>query len=48
MTDGYEAVYQKILTERFAPNGHVQSLSRSGWVIPIVGKEAFNNGRFQS
>jgi glycosyltransferase involved in cell wall biosynthesis len=47
MTDGYEAVYQKILTERFAPNGHVQSLSRSGWVIPIVGKDALNNGRFQ-
>jgi len=28
MTDGYEAVYQQILAERFAQNGHVRSLSR--------------------
>ncbi|WP_414543751.1 glycosyltransferase family 4 protein [Nostoc sp. CCY0012] len=26
MTDGYEAVYQQILTERFAQNGHLRSL----------------------
>ena len=28
MTDGYEAVYQQLLAERFAQNGHVRSLSR--------------------
>ena len=28
MTDGYEAVYQKVLAERFAQNGHVKSLNR--------------------
>jgi glycosyltransferase involved in cell wall biosynthesis len=28
MTDGYEAVYQQILAERFAQNGHIRSLSR--------------------
>jgi len=28
MTDGYEAVYQQILAERFAQNGHARSLSR--------------------
>jgi glycosyltransferase involved in cell wall biosynthesis len=28
MTDGYEAVYQQILAERFAQNGHVRSLNR--------------------
>ena len=28
MTDGYEAVYQQILAERFAQNGHLQSSSR--------------------
>lgn len=28
MTDGYEAVYQQILAERFSQNGHVRSLSR--------------------
>src|SRR5919199_1324046 len=27
MTDGYEAVYQQILAERFAQNGHLQSSS---------------------
>jgi glycosyltransferase involved in cell wall biosynthesis len=26
MTDGYEAVYQKIITERFSQNGHLRSL----------------------
>ncbi len=28
MTDGYEAVYQQILAERFAQNGHLRSLNR--------------------
>jgi len=28
MTDGYEAVYQQIVAERFAENGHVRRLSR--------------------
>ncbi|NEQ22465.1 MAG: glycosyltransferase family 4 protein, partial [Microcoleus sp. SIO2G3] len=28
MSDGYEAVYQKIVAERFAENGHVRRLSR--------------------
>jgi glycosyltransferase involved in cell wall biosynthesis len=28
MTDGYEAVYQQILAERFSQNGHIQSLGR--------------------
>lgn len=28
MTDGYEAVYQKVLAERFAQNGHFRSLNR--------------------
>ena len=28
MTDGYEAVYQQILAERFAQNGHFRSLIR--------------------
>ncbi|MEP0751459.1 glycosyltransferase family 4 protein [Trichocoleus sp. Lan] len=28
MTDGYEAVYQQILAERFSQNGHVRSQSR--------------------
>ena len=28
MTDGYEAVYQQILTERFAQNGHVRNRMR--------------------
>ncbi len=28
MTDGYEAVYQQILAERFAQNGHVRSVIR--------------------
>jgi glycosyltransferase involved in cell wall biosynthesis len=28
MTDGYEAVYQQILTQRFSQDGHVRSLSR--------------------
>ncbi len=28
MTDGYEAVYQQLLAERFAQNGHARSLSR--------------------
>jgi glycosyltransferase involved in cell wall biosynthesis len=28
MTDGYEAVYQQILTERFAQNGHLKTSSR--------------------
>jgi len=28
MTDGYEAVYQQILAERFAQNGHARTLSR--------------------
>lgn len=30
MTDGYEAVYQGILTERFSQNGHIRSLSSLG------------------
>jgi glycosyltransferase involved in cell wall biosynthesis len=30
MVDGYEAVYQKILEERFAKNGHVNKLMTSG------------------
>lgn len=28
MTDGYEAVYEQILAERFAQNGHIRSLSQ--------------------
>ena len=28
MTDGYEAVYQQMLTQRFSQDGHVRSLSR--------------------
>jgi glycosyltransferase involved in cell wall biosynthesis len=28
MTDGYEAVYQQLLAERFAQNGHARTLSR--------------------
>lgn len=28
MTDGYEAVYQQILAERFSQNGHVRSVTR--------------------
>jgi hypothetical protein len=28
MTDGYEAVYQQIVAERFAENGHFRRLSR--------------------
>jgi glycosyltransferase involved in cell wall biosynthesis len=28
MTDGYEAVYQQILADRFARNGYARSLSR--------------------
>jgi hypothetical protein len=28
MADGYEAVYQQILAERFAQNGYVKSLNR--------------------
>jgi glycosyltransferase involved in cell wall biosynthesis len=28
MTDGYEAVYQQILAERFTQNGHIKSLNR--------------------
>jgi glycosyltransferase involved in cell wall biosynthesis len=29
MTEGYEAVYEQILAERFTQNGHIHSLSRA-------------------
>jgi hypothetical protein len=28
LTDGYEAIYQQILAQRFAQNGHVRNLMR--------------------
>jgi glycosyltransferase involved in cell wall biosynthesis len=31
MADGYEAVYQQILAERFAQNGHVRNARRASY-----------------